>query len=306
MAMALDIEDRLTHMATMVEPAGVEIRPEAIAIGTTLLREVDTKYGPDSDHPLSFHNASHGLDMTERLILVLNLLWPFMEDRYREDIYDLAMVGGPGHDWRQLLKTPGLNEQYSSKRTIKEVEAHGGPLNTDRFKRRLDLGIMATAVQFLPTGEIVQARLQSGEADQFKFAMAFGDINGIAMEGPARMVQDATNHYYEITDEPTVDGWFKFLIGQEGFLSERLNDRRIKADIAYHFPDSIEEVYAAMYGAFHKNIVAAHGLAVLLGKRPELKVPVAAAVRSLGALDRTVLGDMIGRTIQHHAGHASR
>ena len=75
----------------------------------------------------------------------------------------------------------------------------------------------------------------------------------------------------------------------------------MKADIAYHFPDNIDEIYEVMHEAFHENIVAAHGLAVLLGKRPELKIPVAAAVKTVGVLDRSLLGDAISNAIRQHA-----
>jgi len=298
--MSTDFGHEINAIAAMVEPPDIEVHPEAIAIATQSLGEIDDKYGSESENPLSFHNAGHTLGMTRRVVRLTNLLYPFIPPKYQEGIYDLGIVGGSTHDWEQGLG-PSANEQASSEYAAAQVEAEGGPLNSDLFKTRLDLGIQATAVQFAEGGELVQAQLQRGKPDPFKFIMGFGDINGIAMEGPFRMTKDATNLYYEITQDPTVLGLLQFLADQEVFLSRRLGDWRMKADIAYHFPDSINEVYGAMHNAYHKNIVAAHGLALLLGQSPELEATLGAVVNtSAEVLDRSLLGDVVTKVVRRH------
>ena len=295
--MSVAFEEEIVNIASMVEPEGCEVSPEAIAIAAESLGEIAERYGPESDNPLSFHNADHSVGVTRRSVRLTNILYDYILPKYREGIYDLAVIDGATHDYEQS-KGPGESERASSDYAVGKVSEKGGPLNTDWFKKRLSLGIFATAVRMEDDGELVQSNLQSGARDPIKFIMAFGDINGIAMEGSSRMWKDATSLYYEITEEPTIDGLYNFLIGQAVFLKQRLNDGRVKSDIAYYFPKDIEDVYADMHAAFHSNIISAHSMALLLGQMPELKIPVEAAVRSIGALDRSLLGDLIGRALR--------
>ncbi len=296
--MTLDFEREVTEIAAMIEPKhGYELAPETIPIAITALEEVDSKYGPSSDHPLSFHNAPHSLGVTRRVVRLTNMLYPFIQPKYQNGIYDLGIIGGATHDIEQELG-PGENERVSAESAGRQVSDADGVLNTTTFKKRLTRGIVATTVEMKEDGELVQTNLQSGTHDPIKFGMAFADINGIAMEGSKRMWQDATNLYYELNDEPTIGGLFDFYLSQAGFLRQRLNDGRVKSDIAYYFADDIEAVYQVMRGAFHANIVSAHGMAVLLGERPELSNTVGSVVKGIGALDRSLLGTMIGKMIE--------
>ena len=52
--MAVGFEAQLVEIASTVEPSGCEISSEAIDIAAESLYEIDAKYGPESDHPLSF------------------------------------------------------------------------------------------------------------------------------------------------------------------------------------------------------------------------------------------------------------
>lgn len=158
----------------------------------------------------------------------------------------------------------------------------------------MPLGIQATKVEMREDGELVQTSLQTGSHHPIKFSTGFSDINGIAMEGSKRMLRDATNLYYEITEKPTIEGLYDFLIGQAGFLRQRLNPGRTKADIAYYFPDDIEAVYGDMYRHFHGNIISARDLAVHIGDHPELKKSIDIIAKGI---DKSRVGAAVGRML---------
>ncbi len=293
--MSQDFEKELAGIVTLIPPEH-ELAPETIPIATEALEMIDGHYGSESDNPLPFHNAPHSVGVTRRAVRMGKILLPYMRDEYRKRFFDLAVIAGATHDYDQD-SGPGDNERNSAKYAIEQIEKFDGELNTTDFKARLPQGILATTVEMKDDGELVQTNLQSGSHDPIKFNMAFSDINGIAMEGSKRMWCDATNLYHEITDEPTAEGLYSFLIGQAGFLRQRLNDPRIKSDIAYYFPDDIEAVYKDMYKAFHANIISAYNIAVMLDQRPELQSSIGLIVKSIGKLDRSVMGSLIGKTL---------
>jgi hypothetical protein len=294
--MSADFEKEITEIATMIEP-DYKLAPETIPIAVESLEEIDNDYGPASDNLLPFHDAPHSVGVTRRGVRLANILYPYIRPLHRRRFFDLVIIDGATHDRRQDLG-PIENEIASAEDAIQKVETADGILNTGIFKKRLVYGNLATAVRMEDGGKLVQVNLQRGAHDPIKFNMAFSDINGIAMEGNKRMWQDATNLYLEITDEPTDEGLCNFLIDQRKFLRERLNDGRIKSDIAYYFPDDIAAVYKDMRRAFHGNIVSSHGLAVLLGERPELQRSVARVAKAREALDRSGLGAIIGKMIR--------
>jgi hypothetical protein len=293
----MDFEREMANIATIVEPPEQKISGEALTIATESLHAIDLKYGPNSDNPLPFHNAEHSVAVTRRVIRFINILYPYMKPRQRSGIYDLGAIGGPNHDFEQGLGV-AENEKASGGQAVQRVaESGGATINTDTFKKRLLGGIQATTVQMEDDGDIVQVNVQKGSHDPFKFAMAFSDINGIAMEGSRRMFNDATRLCYEIYGEPTLDQLYNFLVSQASFLRKRLNDHRVKSDIAYYFPNEVEDVYHDMRKAFRSNILSAYGMAVILGERPELKSSVGVAVRSIDVVDKSILGDLISKTL---------
>ncbi|MGC1176931.1 MAG: hypothetical protein WA843_02575 [Candidatus Saccharimonadales bacterium] len=290
--MAIDFEKEVASIVAMV-PSEYTLAPETPIIVIESLEDVDRKYGPDSSRPLSYHNAPHSVGVTRRCVRMGNILMPYIRPDYRQHFYDLAIIDAATHDNDQD-SGPGTNEENSILYALQKIEEKDGVLNTPSFKERVPLGIQATKVDRLEDGEIVQADLQSGSHDPIKFGMAFGDINGIAMEGSKRMWQDATNLYYEITENPSIEGLYSFLVNQAFFLRKRLNDGRVKADIAYYFPDAIEAVYADMRTAFHTNIISAYRLTTLLGEHPELKIPIGVAAKTI---DQSRIGGVVGQVL---------
>ncbi len=294
--MSADFEREITHIAAQIEPT-YTLAPETIHIAVASLEEVDRRYGPDSDNPLPFHNAPHSLGVARRSVRLNNILYRYIKPQWRPRIFDLGIIAGTNHDREQDLG-PAVNEQASAEGAVEEVIAANGVLNTKMFKQRLIRANLATAAEMQEDGKLIQPNLQKGSRDPIKFIMGFVDINGIAMEGDKRMWPDATNIYYETTDEPTSEDLCAFLIDQRRFLRHRLNDGIIKSDIAYYFPDDIDPVYKDMRKAFHGNIARAFSLAVLLGERSELQHSVSRLAKGVSGLDRSSLGDIIGKMIR--------
>ncbi len=292
--MALDIEKEVVQIARKI-PQGITLAPETIPLTIEAVEEINRDYGPESDNPLLFHNAPHSIGVIRRDVRMANMLYPYLGPVHRRRYYDLALYAGGIHDRRQDLG-PIENERASAAYGVQQIEATDGILNTQSFKKRLVYAANATAVRMDEKGKLVQVNLQSGAHDPIKFNMAFADINGIAMEGPKRMVEDATNLYYEITDEPTDEGLYDFLAGQRAFLRGRLNDVQIKADIAYYFPNDAEAVYKDMRKAFRGNILSAFRLATMIDEDPGLRHPIGRVTRHIGT--RAILGPTLGKIIR--------
>jgi len=295
--MAVSFERQITGIADDID-SDYKLASETIPIAVHALEEVDRRYGPESPTPLEFHNAHHSIGVARRNVRLSNLLHHYIPPSFRPKIFELAILAGATHDLEQGLGNDA-NERASTAWGIQAVEEFDGELNTKTFKRRLLRANLATSVVLDAGGELVQVNLQRGSRDPIKFITAFGDINGIAMEGDKRMWQDATNVYLEMTVEPTAEGLYDFLAGrQKRFMRNRLNDGRIKSDIAYYFPDTVDDVYSDMRKAYHTNIITAFGLARMLEERSDLKSSVAHIVRSFESRDRTLLGITIGKLVR--------
>jgi hypothetical protein len=284
--MQINYEQKLTAIADTVTIPDQRVSPAVIALGARSLEGIDARYGPESENPLGFHVGPHSLGVVRRNILLSKLLYEFIPEEQQQGIFNLDMAVGSTHDWEQLLG-PGKNEVASAQYLLEELTASGEPeLNTPRFRQRAEDGSLATAVEFKENGEIVQFNLQTGEPDAFMFISSFGDINGIAIDGRRRMLNDAARLAREkYRDSMTLRQLDSYMIIQEGFLRKRLNDHRIKSDIAYHFPneDTAKAVYDVMYHEFHANILAAHAAAVIMG-RP----PVRLAIKGLAIVDQVI------------------
>lgn len=292
----MDFEKEVAGVAALV-PEGYDLARETQPLAAACLELVDRRYGPASDHPLRYHNAHHSLDVTRRAVELAVILRPYMRAEYQHQVFDLAMIAAASHDYAQDA-TSGENERNSARFAVEAVEQEDGELSRGDFTRRLKQAILATTAPMNEDGEIVQSNLQTGSHDPIKFNLAFSDINGIAMEGSQRMILDATNLYLEIIDGSgetfSVDGLYNFYLSQADFLRQRLNDGRVKADIAYYFADCINEVYGDMRDHFNENIKSAYALARYIKDHPELKSLIGVATKSA---DMSRVGRMIGEAI---------
>lgn len=290
----MDFEKEITKLAKTVEPEGYEISPEAQWVTIQGLQDIDRRYGAESDNPLEHHNAPHGLDVIRRNIRLTNIFFEFIPKKYRRHIYDLDSIGGGLHDHQRGVRD-GLNEKLSADFADELIVKTGhSPINTKRFKARERSGILATQVETSDSGEITQVNLRQGERDPFKLIMAYGDINGIAMEGGRRMVRDAVNLCLETHDNPTAEDIYQFMLFQAKFLKDRLNDEQVKADIAYYFPSQTEEVFQRAKKEFRHNIVSAYAMANLAHKTPHLKDSIGSVLNAADHIPGSgVLGGVI-------------
>jgi hypothetical protein len=268
----IDFEKEINGLAASIEPEGYELSPTVRSIAAIALRDIEVRYGEESDEPLPQHNATHAIDVAGRAIQLTNLLYDFVPEESRENIYELALLVGITHDWEQF-EGNGKNERASANYLIGLIEQYGDEnINTDEFKQRARSGTMATEYEIDDKGIINQINLGKGkpepddEPDPFEFIIAFADINGIAMEGPDRMSEDMTRLFFERSrgGEPSKDDLEKLIAYQPTFIKSQLNDHRIKPYIAYYFSHLEPEnegidnpVYSKMREAYNPNIKAA-------------------------------------------------
>lgn len=298
--MSVDFEKEVIKIAGMIEPPDYELAPETIPIAIEVVEGINQRYGPDSDNPKTYHNAPHSLAVPRRAVSLTNLLYPFIPEQYRTDIYDLDIHCGVGHDDEQSLTLPGENERVSADRMVARVSQAGGRLNYAEYMRRLVRGHMATVIQ-IEDGKLIQPNLAQGEPDPIEFIMGFADRNGIAMEGPISMFKDATNIYIEEAEkageEPTFEGLYDFLKGEAGFIKYGLNDWYMKPLIRYYFGDKDDDVYAEMRKAYNPKISEAHRIAEKIVDSPELRPLIGMVVKGMEAVDSSRIGRNLGKTL---------
>lgn len=266
----MDFEKELDKLSGQLENEAFGISLPARAVATRALYEVDSRYGENSDHPLEYHNAHHALDVIKRGVHLTSLLTPYIAGDYRRSMYDLVTVGGAIHDSERGMGD-GYNEKLSAEYGEQLIQSNGysREINTKRFMRTLREGVLATQVEREDSGKVQQINLRQGSHDPFKFILASADINGIAMEGPKRMVRDATNLCYELHDgNPSADELYNFIILQPKFLRDRLQDDQIKPDIEYYFKDQSESVYDVVSREFGGTIKTAYSKALELASLP--------------------------------------
>ena len=295
--MPLDFEKEVADVVTLV-PKDYRLASETVPIATSILEEIDRRYGADSDVPLAYHNATHSAAVMRRAVRLANIIRPYIRAPYEDKLFDLAVIAGAAHDYEQdhdPESEPGKNEKESATFATRAIEEQDGALNHGQFTRRLKEGILATTAPMnKETGEILLPRLNAGSHDPIKFDMAFSDINGIAMEGNRQMILDATNLYLELSSKKgeafSIDGLYDFYLTQASFLSSRLNPGRITSDVGYYFADTVTDVYRDMFDNFNGNIVSAHDLALYIGKHPEVK-------SLIGVMTKSVELSRIGNTV---------
>ncbi len=266
----MNLEKEVGSLKRQIEFTEYSICPQTEIIAIDILEAVDARFGDNSVHPLEYHNAQHAVDVVRRGIRLANALMPDIEPKYQRNIYDLIFIGGASHDY-EVLTGSGQNEVLSADFADQTVRSHGynPEINNKRFLKRLRSGIRATQVSRDTDGKIEQVNIRKGERDPFKFILATADINGIAMDGPKRMVSDAVNLCYELSEQaPTPDELYEFILFQQKFLRDRLHDDQTKPDIAYYFGDKAEEVYQLASKEFSSTIKKTYSIACGLSDNP--------------------------------------
>lgn len=281
--MTRSYENQLDEIASTIQPEGYQLEATTIPLALRGIEMMDERYGPESDNPRPYHDGQHEIDVIRRSVRLTNILYPFITETKRRKIYELGFAVGAWHDVVQGMVTQGADERASAKVGLAALSELDSPLNTKAFKLRFKLGVLATEAVHGADGQITQPHMRSGSHDPIKYIAASADINGIAMEGPARMLEDATNLALEVYGEkPSKEEYGHFLVNQAGFLKDRLNDDQVVGDLSYYFPpDDVESIYAQTHKAFHPNIDAAVTIARAMKSRPELQRTIAGALTLL-------------------------
>lgn len=310
-----NFEASVDQLIGRIEPDGYEFNDTARSLATIALHDVELRYGEKSDNPLPQHNAEHALDVAGRAIELTNLLYEYIPQKYRENIYELALLVGVSHDWEQMLD--GGNERASADYLIGLIEkTDDREINNEWFKARSKKGVLATEFEIIEIDDekiINQVNLGRGkpedgeEPDPLEFIMAFADINGIAMEGESRMSEDVAGLYIEECqkneEKPTLEGFRKFVGYQPTFIKSQLDDEHMKPIITYYFyhlePEDDKKdnpVYEALKKKYNPNIRNSYKKAWKLRNTPELLKGFGGVVHRADVLG---ISDKLGGIIKH-------
>jgi len=247
-------------------PGGI-ITEDIRQVGAEMLFEIYTKYGdPNSETYMLYHNDQHTLNVLERCWVQAGIRKKEFPEEFSDKDYILGMFGALGHDIARMTGgLPGEDERQSAQKTVTGYMRKLGFSEEDC--RRVTEMIMTTEVT-TENGVVVQTNIQKGSTDKLKLELAIADINGIAMEGIGRMVEDAFNLCLEVNrispDDmlANIDTIEKFFTMQAKFIEKRLDS--LDGDFEYYYGDKathMREVYEkAFTGATRHAKGAAHVL----------------------------------------------
>lgn len=282
------------QLVRMIEPEGVSVQPESREIAQRGFEELELRYGNDSDNPLSYHNAPHGIDTTARAINIGNMIFHLIPENYQYLFFDKIIVGTPFHD-NERFKGSGENERLSSERATTVIEEYDGSvLDTDEFKGSIHEGIMGTQAE-RGKGGIVQVNLRKGSPDPFILVEASADVGAIPMEGSRRMIRDAVDLCFEENSDPTAQDIYDRLLTQAGFIRSVTHDSVVIPNMQYYLPDTWQEVYKLLRSAFNPNTVSAYRTALLVEQSPHLQ---SALGHGIHMLDRLHVGSLIVKALE--------
>lgn len=234
-----------------------------------------------------YHNEHHALVVMKRSFCMWQALSQVLPDVFTNEGYELLAIAAASHDLFQDFKAPGLNETQSA---LAAAEYMGNSYTEEQKLRVLD-AIIATTVERTEEGVIRQCELRAGTNDPLKFVLANADINGIALEGTQRMLEDATKLFMEVNTLPpdtsfsqNSSAFAQFLKGQASFLRSRL--AAMNGDIEYYFPhhqnSGQHEIVASTMEELMAPAIPALRLAQLLEIPDKAEECVALASQAVG------------------------
>lgn len=237
-------------------------------------RQLEVKYGAQSETPLAYHNKAHSVEDVPRrglkLLRIHHDICPDLFDMSRAP--SLVVAGGMLHDTVQLRGSM-TNERLSAD-YAREIAPHYG-FTYDEADLLHDM-IMSTVTQHID-GTVKQTMLeQTVSRDPLCLILATADINGIAMEGTKRMVGDSVNLTAEryqmdaanvLREKP--HEVMKMLGAQALFFGARLDT--IGSDLRLFYDEvtaqEIQSMYQREFSSFGSEAIRA---ARLLGRTPEI------------------------------------
>ncbi len=239
--MAADQENTRSHLEQVITledalqelPERVVFEVEVRARLDRILEEVASN---NADKP--YHNQEHAATVMQRSFRIWRSLQEIASEQFDDRGYELLAFAAAGHDLFQDYKTPGENELRSAEAVVLFMDG----LYDEHDKERVYDAVIATTVRrSVETGVIEQLYLKDGSRDPLKFVLSVADTNGIALEGPRRMVNDAVKLFMEFNGVSGEASFLenskelgKFLMLQAGFLGARLES--LPEELAYFFP----------------------------------------------------------------------
>lgn len=226
--------ERLLNEAYQELPEHIDFTTETKEQLAQILNEV-----ADLNAHRAYHNHIHAVHVMKRSFIIWRELQNVLPDIFTNDAYELLAIAACGHDKYQQFTQPGKNERQSAVDSVHHMQNSHTILEQTRvFEATCTTQVMRDA-----EGVIVQQFMKTGSRDPLKFVLAVADINGVALEGVPRMVEDAVNLYIEFNDlDISASLWGhsrdlgKFLQAQASFLRSRLE--ALSEDIDYYFPPS--------------------------------------------------------------------
>ncbi len=251
------------QLALDLLPEHVEFEPRLI---DTLVQILDAV--AELNKELPYHNQEHAVHVMRRSFVVYRSLHESLPEEFDDRSYELLAIAAASHDIFQHFTNPGENERLSAQAAVSFMFDY-----TSEECTRVYEAIVATSVSRSEEGTIQQCFLQEGSRDPLKFVLATADINGIALEGVPRMLEDAVHLYLEFNKIPTDASFIAhskeigaFLTSQAAFLKDRLN--AVTNDIEYYWPMSVDpqqnEVVNKVMAELFKPSTAALSLAHIL------------------------------------------
>lgn len=254
---APEIQDYAEQLRSMAAEEGLPegvLSERGLHLTAILLEQVHHNHGdPDRDSYKHYHNDSHALNVIKRSWK----LWkPFAEAlpaRFDSTGFELLMIAGAGHDIindpSAARDNPGQNE-WKSAELVYDMMLEAG--YEEPAARRVEAAITKTTVKRNEEGVIIQTQMRQGPKDIMGLVLGQADMNGILIEGPSAMLQDAYALYLEFTDTPLKKA-IRNPVGVANFLREEkkyLNSRvaALSEDLRYYIDDETErELIIAVY-----------------------------------------------------------
>lgn len=247
------IEQLHTMAAEQAIPEGV-ISQRGYMLAAELLEEMWRNHGdPSSDTYKHYHNDGHALNVIRRSWCLWHPLHEDMPEHFDEEGLELLMIAAAGHDIVNDPETarehPGQNELDSAVYVFEKMTEAG--YDTGQAQRVYD-AIIKTSVGRDDRGVITQTYMRQGSKDIMGLVLGQADMNGILLEGPSTLLDDAYSIWLEMNATPFRNALHNppdvvgFMLDEEEYLNDRT--AALSEDLKYYVDDpdereAIKQIY---------------------------------------------------------------
>lgn len=257
-------------------PEGV-ISERGYGLAADLLKIMWRDHGdPESDSYKPYHNDGHGLNVVLRSWRLWKPLHDELPDRFDTGAFELLMIAAAGHDIVNdpdaAKNYPGQNEVDSAV-TVCRMMIDAG--YDDAEAHRVYDAIIKTSVARDEHGVITQTYMREGSTDIMGLILGQADMNGILLEGPSTLFDDAYAIWLEMTETPVKDalhspvGVVNFMLDEEKYLNDRVE--ALSEDLLYYVddPEEREAIVQIYWDEFRGPSLRALQTARLLRSAPD-------------------------------------